>query len=84
MIKGKLETRQIHVTEEIICDVCQKSFLTEDINDIGEIAEVRSIRFTGGYNSVFGDGTEISCDICQHCFKRLVGPYCKTKSQDRV
>jgi hypothetical protein len=30
----------------------------------------------GGCASVFGDGNEVSCDLCQGCLKELIGDFC--------
>lgn len=54
----------------VICDRCKGEF--ED-----EIQEFHHIRFTGGYGSVFGDGSRVECDLCQRCLKELVGEFCR-------
>ena len=57
------------------CDVCGKEYETGDsISDL-EIQEFLTLRFRGGYHSVFGDESEVKCDICQHCLKKLLGEY---------
>jgi len=61
-------------TVSITCDVCQKK-ITPD--DIWEWQEIYFVVFTGGYGSVFGDETKVRCEICQHCLKKLIGPYCR-------
>lgn len=70
--------KEVQKTEEEIisirCDVCGKVY---DVNDVFEIQEFRHIRFYGGYGSVFGDGTKVSCDICQHCLYKMIGDFCK-------
>jgi hypothetical protein len=60
-------------TTHVICDVCKKKYSIED--DELEIQEFLYIRNTGGYGSVFGDGTTFECDMCQHCQKKLFGDY---------
>jgi hypothetical protein len=55
--------------KNIQCDFCKKSFTEAD--EI-ELLEFHYIRFTGGYASVFGDGTEVECDICQRCLKEII------------
>ena len=50
------------------CDICGE---TDD--DVMETQEYVYIHFVGGYNSVFGDGDEYECDICQNCLKNLIG-----------
>jgi hypothetical protein len=66
MKKFKTIKKKTQVLESIICDNCNKEFDAED--DV-ELQEFLHIDFTGGYRSVFGDGTHIQCDICQHCLK---------------
>jgi len=58
------------------CDKCGK-VITQDGNGIFEWQEKYCIRLIGGYSSVFGDGAEIACDLCQDCLKELIGPYCR-------
>ena len=43
-----------------------------------EIQEFTHISLSCGYNSVFGDGTTVECDICQHCLQKLLGKYIRT------
>jgi hypothetical protein len=54
------------------CDICDKDLLSDDM----EGQEAFSFNAIGGYTSVFGDGAEISIDLCQHCFKDKLGNYC--------
>jgi len=54
-----------------ICDRCKKEY-----SDPLDTQEFHRIRFRGGYASVFGDDVDISCDICQHCLKDLIGDFC--------
>jgi len=58
---------EIEVFDEFICDRCKKK-VTDDF----ELQETYSIRFMGGYSSVFGDMAEIQCDLCQNCLKDLI------------
>ena len=73
MINYKTEMVESKVPESITCDVCKKVYNCKE--DWEEIGEIHSIRFKGGYGSVFGDGTAMMVDICQHCFKKLLGEY---------
>jgi len=57
----------------VICDVCKKEFSCD--KDIMELEEFHHIRFRGGYASVFADDVPYKVDICQHCFKKLLGEY---------
>lgn len=55
------------VPVSIHCDVCKK-----EITDYMEVQEMFSYTMFCGYNSVFGDGNQISFDICQHCMKKII------------
>lgn len=73
-------TRVKHEVEEsITCDACQKTFLTNCHKsgpwDPFEIQEMLRWKTRGGYGSVFGDGEEISLDLCQHCVKKYLGEF---------
>jgi len=63
----------------ITCDVCGKAFLS---NDIFETQEFVYIRQSCGYGSVFGDTNEIELDMCQYCFKELLGKYARIKEAE--
>jgi hypothetical protein len=58
--------------ESIICDKCNKEY---DSDNTPEIQEFLHIDFTGGYGSVFGDGTSIEYDICQHCLLEIINGF---------
>lgn len=57
-----------------ICDRCSRSITPDDCS---EWEEKQLIRFTGGYGSVFGDGTQVECDLCQSCVEALIGAFCR-------
>lgn len=60
------------------CDVCKTTYdLDKFSDDIQEIQEFTKISFRGGYSSIFGDESYVSCDICQHCLKKLLGQFLK-------
>jgi len=59
--------------DSVTCDRCGKK-ITED--DFVEWQELYSIDFIGGYGSVFGDGSRVSCDLCQKCLYELIGEFC--------
>lgn len=52
----------------IICDCCKREF-----DDDMDLQEFLSYYNTGGYSSVFGDGTVMSLELCQDCVKKLLG-----------
>lgn len=64
-------TKQEYQETSITCDVCDKIYDVE--NDPFETQEFTHIHMDCGYDSVFGDGSMIDIDICQHCLKSLVG-----------
>lgn len=72
MIKTKkvVETIEHDVLDKVVCNICHREF-----DDETEIHEMHHVRFTGGYASVFGDGTVVTCDICQYCMKEKLGEY---------
>ena len=59
-----------NVVKSITCDVCNEKY-TDDL----ELQEFIHIEHDGGYGSVFGDETEIRCDICQKCLKEKLGKF---------
>lgn len=69
MKKMKLET--IEVVTAYVCDRCGRVASVDD----PEAEEFTSIDFTGGYQSIFGDGARVSSDICQHCLKETLGEW---------
>jgi hypothetical protein len=80
MFKTKKQTREVEVeiVEVFICDKCKKEITPQDT---WEWDEAYSISFRGGYASVFGDGAEVECDLCQHCLKELIETYCRVKDE---
>ncbi len=73
MLRIKTEPREHQFIEKLVCDRCSKEI---DPTDHIEWQESYSIRFTGGYGSVFGDGADVNCDLCQYCLKALIGGIC--------
>lgn len=65
--KAEKKTIGVLNLESIICDICKKEY-----TDTFEIQEFTSISKDCGYASVFGDGDNIECDICQHCLKKFI------------
>ena len=56
---------------EWTCDVCKRDLWESYVEE----QEAFHFSETCGYGSVFGDGAKVSIDLCQHCFKRLLGEY---------
>ena len=52
----------------IKCDICGKVYDADD----HEIQEFHHIDFFGGYGSIFGNGTQVNCDMCQHCLHKMI------------
>lgn len=65
------------IKRSIVCDICNKEYEVngEDLHAMFEAQEFIHIDFRGGYGSIFGDGTKVSLDICQHCLKEKLGQY---------
>ena len=63
------EVKSHKILQSITCDICGKFYARDDYT---EIQEFHTIHFTGGYGSVFGDGSEIDCDICQRCLLKML------------
>lgn len=74
MIRYKKETIEQSIPESVTCDVCKKEYSYSKEN-ILEAQEFQYIRIHGGYDSVFGDDNKLKADICQHCFKKIMGEY---------
>jgi hypothetical protein len=75
MIEYRTEIKKVknYFFDKFICDKCNKKLNEDDL----DLQETYSINFVGGYNSVFGDGTKVTCDLCQHCLFEMIGDICK-------
>ena len=78
----KVVSREETITREVetavICDRCGR-VATPKVKDIVEFQEFVSLYVSGGYGSVFGDGSQLVCDLCQHCVKELLGEYLRSQ-----
>lgn len=63
---------------ELTCDRCGR---VVPESDHAEWSETLRLRFTGGYGSIFGDGSKVEVDLCQQCVKELIGPFCLVISE---
>jgi len=79
MIIYKTEIAEHQIFDKFICDRCKK-----EVKGEMELQETHSIRFIGGYSSIFGDGSSISCELCQQCLKALIGDFCVYNKEDMV
>jgi hypothetical protein len=77
MIIYKTEMVETQQLDKFICDRC-KQVVDNEI----DLQEAYSIRFTGGYNSVFGDTNNVGCDLCQRCLKDLIGDFCVLNAEE--
>ncbi|MFP3588591.1 hypothetical protein SCB29_33915 [Paraburkholderia sp. SIMBA_055] len=55
------------------CDRCNKR-MTRDDHDSGWHEHV-SLSFRGGFESIFGDGNEVSVDLCPQCVRDTLGAW---------
>lgn len=53
-----------------VCDSCGKREESPE-----EVQEWLSWRHRGGYLSVFGDGEDLSLDLCQDCTRNLLSSF---------
>lgn len=79
-----IQTKTVRVKQEreisITCDKCGETTIRED--DPLEYQEYHTIKFIGGYSSVFGDGVKVECDLCQSCLLKLINPYFRSTDQN--
>jgi hypothetical protein len=73
MIKHKTVQEHVFIPDYIQCDNCKAKYFYEKDDDWLEIEEFLPTDFVGGYKSIFGDGVQCKCDLCQYCVKRLLG-----------
>ena len=74
MRKLALQTVEQVVVTEIVCDRCERAFEAEDVFELQEFVHVR---IEGGFTSIFGDGAQLTCDLCQRCVREVLGPFLK-------
>jgi len=81
MIKVNSENKLVKFTKmtSMICDACGKEYVADNVF---EIQEFHNIVFTGGYASVFGDGVDVRCDICQHCLYDMIHDFARYSNAD--
>lgn len=58
------------------CFKCKKTWSNDD-HGIFEVQEFLHFSQRCGYGSIFGDGNLVSVQLCQHCTKKVLGPYLK-------
>lgn len=65
---------------ELIACCCNRCGRRLSIDD-PDWQERVSLSWRGGYDSLFGDGAEISIDLCQQCVKEILGPWLRVKRE---
>jgi len=75
VIRYKSATKTIEEITRVQCDRCKKEYCASDF----EALEFHQIKFVGGYGSIFGDGVEVKCDLCQHCLYEMIGQICRKR-----
>ena len=76
IVRKEVDLKEM-VTISITCDRCGTVF-PRTTENIYELQEFHYISFTGGYDSIFGDGTKVKCDICQTCLHMLIKDFMVT------
>ena len=69
----KLTLGTVNEVSAYICDRCGRD--TAKPGNEEEGFEFVSIDCIGGYDSIFGDQSHISIDLCQYCLKETLGPW---------
>lgn len=69
-----LQTQTTKITAKE-CDCCHTSY-----DEIFEMQEFLHINIMGGYSSIFGDGVNVECDICQRCLKKHLGNFLRVSN----
>lgn len=74
-------TKTVTLTETFVtCDRCGREMVPNDRDS--EHQERISVRFRAGYGSVFGDGSLVALDLCQHCVKEVLGEWLRVAEDD--
>jgi len=78
MINYETKKKLVKEVVSVKCDKCGKDYSIEE--DVFEIQEFHHIKFVGGYDSIFGDGNKVECDICQSCLFETIKDICRIKN----
>lgn len=77
----RTRTKTVTVVETVVtCDRCGREMLPNDLDC--EHQERLAVGFRAGYGSVFGDGSLVEADLCQHCVKEVLGPWLRVTEDD--
>ncbi|MDY6957997.1 MAG: hypothetical protein SVK08_02455 [Halobacteriota archaeon] len=66
-----VQVKQRQIVEKT-CSVCGMDLMADEFENQESVSFINHC----GYKSVFGDGREVYIDLCQHCFKKILGKYC--------
>lgn len=88
IVKEQQTTTTKKVMVSVECDKCHTVYHEAEVDkgacinlrDTFEIEEFHHIDFVGGYGSIFGDGSRVQCDLCQHCLKGLIEPFARVSA----
>lgn len=75
----KKMTECLYITN-IKCNKC--GYEVECDDQELEFQEFFWYNFMGGYSSIFGDGVVGEIELCQYCFKELLGDYIEVKGEN--
>jgi hypothetical protein len=66
----------VSVVHRIRCDRCGKE---AERGEAG-FAEMTSISFDAGYDSIFGDGNRVEADLCEPCLRDTLGAWLRVRT----
>lgn len=76
----RTETAELQVLDVIVCDCCG---LRSPAGDPESYA-YETFQFRAGYYSSYNDdGDTYDVDLCQHCIRKLLGPYLR-RTENRL
>ncbi|UUZ73249.1 hypothetical protein LP415_08045 [Polaromonas sp. P1(28)-8] len=65
----------VSVVHQIRCDRCDREALRGEPG----FAEMTSIGFDAGYDSIFGDGNRVEIDLCETCLRATLGTWLRVR-----
>ncbi|NYH17847.1 hypothetical protein GGD41_005075 [Paraburkholderia bryophila] len=75
------EKRTVQAVAACTCDRCGRRMMPDD----AEWHERMSVAWQGGFDSIFGDGSTVSIDLCPQCVKESLGAWLRiTPPEDDV
>ncbi|UYM16308.1 hypothetical protein [Endozoicomonas euniceicola] len=73
MIKTEQKQVQQDIEVAIECDRCKKVYSKDNYG----YHEILRLDFTAGYDSAFGDGYRVQCELCSECLHELISGFCR-------